>query len=151
LGRRAGEKKNSCPGVKMNGEKEEVMELNSTSKGSKGGRPKKAVKRDQLLGVKRTLLERKFIEKKAEESALTVSEFLRELGLKVQGQIVKHKVIPKEVLLFTATLNHLAANLNQIAYRRNRGDNITLIERLEIMQLVIEIKALAASIKSYLK
>ena len=127
------------------------MERNNTGKKGKGGRPRKAVKRDQLLGVKCTLLERKAIEHKAKENMLSVSEYLRELGLNSVATTRKQKSLPKEVLLFTATLNHLAANINQIAYRRNRGDSITAFERLELLQLAIEIKGLFATIKSYLK
>ena len=127
------------------------MERNKTGKTSKGGRPRKVVKRDQLLGVKCTLLERKAIEYKAKENVLSVSEYLRELGLNSVATTRKQKSLPKEVLLFTATLNHLAANINQIAYRRNRGDSITAFERLELLQLAIEIKGLFATIKSYLK
>jgi len=127
------------------------MERNNTGKTSKGGRPRKVVKRDQLLGVKCTLLERKAIEHKAKENILSVSEYLRELGLNSVTITRKQKSLPKEVLLFTATLNHLAANINQIAYRRNRGDSITAFERLELLQLAIEIKGLFATIKSYLK
>lgn len=127
------------------------MESNNTGKKSQGGRPRKAVKRDQLLGVKCNLLERKAIEHKAKENILSVSEYLRELGLNSVATIRKQKSLPKEVLLFTATLNHLAANINQIAYRRNRGDSITAFERLELLQLAIEIKGLFATIKSYLK
>ena len=127
------------------------MERNKTGKTSKGGRPRKVVKRDQLLGVKCTLLERKEIEHKAKENILSVSEYLRELGLNSVTITRKQKSLPKEVLLFTATLNHLAANINQIAYRRNRGDSITAFERLELLQLAIEIKGLFATIKSYLK
>ena len=127
------------------------MERNNTGKKGKGGRPRKVVKRDQLLGVKCTLLERKEIEHKAKENILSVSEYLRELGLNSVTITRKQKSLPKEVLLFTATLNHLAANINQIAYRRNRGDSITAFERLELLQLAIEIKGLFATIKSYLK
>ena len=127
------------------------MERNKTGTKSKGGRPRKVVKRDQLLGVKCNLLERKAIEYKAKENTLSVSEYLRELGVNSVTITRKQKSLPKEVLLFTATLNHLAANINQIAYRRNRGDSITAFERLELLQLAIEIKGLFATIKSYLK
>ena len=127
------------------------MESNKTGKKSKGGRPRKVVKRDQLLGVKCTFLERKTIEHKAKENILSVSEYLRELGLNSVATTRKQKSLPKEVLLFTGTLNHIAANINQIAYRRNRGDAITALERLELLQLEIEIKAVLATIKSYLK
>jgi hypothetical protein len=127
------------------------MEGSRTVKGSKGGRPRKAVKRDQLLGVKCTLSERTAIEQKAKDNALSVSEYLRELGLYSFDNTRKQKTLPKEVLLFTATLNHLAANINQIAYRTNRGDFLTPLERVDLFRLIMEIKTLSSSIKSYLK
>jgi hypothetical protein len=79
-----------------------------------GGRPKKAVRRDQQLAVMCTRLERKVVQMKAGVAGLSVSEYLRTLALK--GKVdARAKALPKEVLLFTATLNHLAANLNQVA------------------------------------
>ncbi|MDQ2720451.1 MAG: mobilization protein [Bacteroidota bacterium] len=116
----------------------------------RGGRPKKAVCRDQQLAVMCTLIERKVIEHKAKDADLSISEFLRGVGLK--GQVDrKIKVFPKEILLFTATLNHLAANMNQVAKKRNSFDELNAIERAEINQLSEQIKQLAKEIKMYLK
>ena len=90
---------------------------------NKGGRPKKAIKKDQLLGVKCSLLERKVIEYKARENNISVSEYLRKLGL--SGKIdMKMKTLSKEILQFKGTLNHLAANLNQVAKKRNMNDEL---------------------------
>ena len=86
------------------------MEERNSYKNNKGGRPQKAVKRDQLLGVKCTLGERKIIEHKTKAAALSVSEYLRALALSPHTVTRITKVLPKEVLLFTGTLNHLAAN-----------------------------------------
>jgi hypothetical protein len=124
---------------------------NNEFKSSKGGRPTKEVKRNQLLGVKCTTQEKETIERKAKEVALSVSEYLREGGLSSSATVRKQKPLPKEVLLFTATLNHLAANINQIAYKRNRGDSFTPGDKVVLFGLVVEIKSLSASIKSYLK
>ena len=44
-----------------------------------GDQPRKAIKKDQLLGVKCSLLERKVIEYKAGECNVSVSEYLRKL------------------------------------------------------------------------
>ncbi|MBI1342127.1 MAG: mobilization protein [Terrimonas sp.] len=121
-----------------------------TYKKNKGGRPKKAVKRDQQLAVMCTMLERKLIETKARSFNVSLSEFLRNLAL--EGQIDrKIKMIPKEVLLFTATLNHLAANMNQVAKKRNQHDELNAIERAGLMVMSTEIKKLADDIKTYLK
>jgi hypothetical protein len=119
-------------------------------KKNKGGRPKKAVKKDQLLGVKCSLIERKAIEAKARLAGLSISEYLRELGL--SGKIdSRNTALPKEVLLFTGTLNHLAANMNQIAHRRNRDDVLNALERAELKHDATAVHQLAKDIKSYLR
>lgn len=82
---------------------------------NKGGRPKKTVKRSHRLRVACTTLELVIIEEKAKQVQLTISEFLREAALNNQV-IAKQKTLPKEVLGFTANLNHLAANINSLAY-----------------------------------
>ncbi len=116
----------------------------------KGGRPKKAVCRDQQLAVMCTLDERKIIEEKAKAASISNSEFFRTIGLK--GQVDRRiKVLPKEILLFTATLNHLAANINQVAKKRNSLDELNAIERAELNQLSERIKQLAKDIKNYLQ
>lgn len=69
----------------------------------------------------------------------------------LKGQVDrKIKTLPKEVLLFTATLNHLAANLNQVARKRNREESFNAIERAELNDLANDIKNLAQQIKTYL-
>ena len=115
----------------------------------RGGRPKQAVCRDQQLAVMCTRAERKIIEDKAKAVSISNSEFLRTLGLK--GQVDrKIKVLPREILLFTATLNHLAANINQVAKKRNSLDELNAIERAELNYLSGQIKQLAKDIKNYL-
>jgi len=117
---------------------------------NKGGRPKKEIRRDQQLAVMCTLIERKLIEHKAKNANCCISEYLRELALK--GQVDrKIKAIPRDVLQFTATLNHLAANLNQVAKKRNREESFNAIERAELNLLSGDIKTLAEQIKSYLQ
>lgn len=126
--------------------------MNSEVKKTKhaGGRPKKPVKRDQQLAVMCNRIERTIIELKAKRTNVSVSEFLRTLAMK--GQVDRReKSLPKEVLLFTATLNHLAANINQVAKRRNRGDDLNALERAELQVLSGQIKQLAQNIKSYLQ
>ena len=120
-----------------------------TRAGKRGGRPPKAVKKDQLLAFKCSLLERKMIETKAKNALLSVSEYIREMALK--GKInTGDRMIPKEILRFTATLNHLAANLNQVAKKRNRYEVLSFMERAELKVQSEEIKALAQQIKQTL-
>jgi hypothetical protein len=126
------------------------MEQQTKQGRKKGGRPQKAVKRDQLLGVKCNLIERRAIEAKAKAVNLSVSEYLRKMGL--AGKIDSSKAaLPKEVLQFTGTLNHLAANMNQVAYKRNRGDELNAIERARLQQEATAIRQLAKDIKTYLQ
>ena len=116
----------------------------------KGGRPKKAIKQDQKLTVMCTLIERTVIEAKAKLALLTVSEYLRKQGL--GGNVDRReKVLPKEVLVLSATLNHLAANLNQIAKKRNGFDELNALERADLQHFSGQLKTLAQDIKNYLK
>ena len=116
-------------------------------KRSKGGRPKKAVPRDQLLGVKCTLIERKAIEGKARSAGLTVSEYLRELGLytKIRGV----RKTPKEALMLIGTISHTAANVNQIAHERNKGYVLNTLERAKVLHDVAEFKQYTQKIIQY--
>ncbi|HET6256225.1 MAG TPA: mobilization protein [Puia sp.] len=114
----------------------------------KGGRPKTAVKKDQLLGVKCSLIERKAIEAKAKSVNLPVSEYLRKMGL--SGKIIL-KILPKVVLERTGIMSHVAANLNQIARKRNRGDELNAIERAELMDTSAVVKQAAKEIINFLK
>jgi hypothetical protein len=41
----------------------------------------------------------------------------------------REKALPKEVLELTGTLNHMAANLNQIAKKRNGVEELNALDR----------------------
>jgi Bacterial mobilisation protein (MobC) len=126
-----------------------MMEGVNDNNKNKGGRPPKEIKRNQVMAIKCTLFERKAIEAKARKASLTVSEYLRELGLTSKINF-RNKALPKEVLSFTATLSHMAANLNQIAKKRNSNDELSPIERAELKVQSGQVKDLALQIKSYL-
>jgi len=72
------------------------MEQVKRQKNSKGGRPKKIIKRDQQITVVCTLLERKTIEYKAKSIGLSYSEYLRQIGLtgKIDSCIYRLKSVP---------------------------------------------------------
>ena len=118
-------------------------------KKNRGGRPKKAVKRDQLMAIKCTFYERKIIEAKAKKSNLSVSEYLREIGLTAKIDY-RNKALPKEILSFTGLLNHIAANLNQIAKKRNSNDELSPLERAELKVQSGQVKDLAVQIKNFM-
>lgn len=126
------------------------MEQQNLKPKNKGGRPKKAVKKDQLMAIKCTFDERSIIEGKAKSANLTVSEYLREIGM--TGKIDRReKALPNEVLDFTAMLNHMAANLNQIAKKRNGIEELSALERATLSVQSKQLKELAAQIKNYLQ
>ena len=126
------------------------MESAGEKKKNKGGRPKKAVRRTEQLAVMCNKMERMVITHHAKLASQSISEFLRNLGLNCKIDSQK-KVLPKEVLLFTATLNHLAANVNQIAKKRNQNDELNAFERAELQHLAGGVKKLASEIKIYLQ
>lgn len=127
------------------------MKQTSEQGKNEGGRPTKAIKRNQVLSLKCTHLERVKISANAKKARLTVSEFLRELGL--NGQVVTtQKVLPAEILAFTGTINHMAANLNQAAKKRNSVvDELTAAERASLEVLSREVKQIVQLIKMYLR
>lgn len=133
-----------------NREEEGMMEEKKVNIRNKGGRPRKAIKKDQWLGVRCTLVDRRVIEAKAKLVNLSVSEYLLKIGL--TGKIDRReKILPKEILEYKGTLNHLAANINQIARKRNGIDELNAIERASLQVLSGELKRLAIEIKNYLQ
>jgi hypothetical protein len=129
---------------------QERNETTTTGRVNKGGRPKKIEHLDQKITVMCNRFDLIAIRFYAKEINITVSEYLRESGLKRQVGRTS-KVLPKEVLQLIGTLNHMAANLNQIAYKRNRGDELNALERAELMVLSGQIKELAKTIKAAFK
>ena len=117
---------------------------------NKGGRPKKSVKRSYRLRVACTALELKIIEVKAKQVQLTISEFLREAALSSQI-VTREKTLPAAVLDFNGTLNHLAANINSLAYKNNSAQTFNVFERAELKQLAVQVKELAQDIKNSLQ
>jgi hypothetical protein len=116
----------------------------------KGGRPKKDVKRSEQLAVMCTSVERTVIEYKAKTANMSVSEFLRTLALK--GQVdTRKKVLPQEVLQGIATINHVAANVNQIAKKRNSFDELNAMERAELQWIVGQLKQYVNDFKNYFR
>jgi hypothetical protein len=119
-----------------------------TSRVNKGGRPKVPHKRRTAVSVMCTLIEKRIIEANAKRVGMNPSVFLRNLGLNTRIE-VRVKTLPKPVLEMRGTLNHIAANLNQIARRRNRGDDLNTLERAMLDQDVRSLRALVKNINAY--
>lgn len=102
------------------------------------------------MHLKCTSFERKIIQANAKLTNRSVSEYLREMGL--SGKIDRReRTLPKEVLQLAGTINHLAANFNQIAKKRNGIDELNAIERAELQMQSGQLKQLAQDIKNFLK
>jgi len=114
----------------------------------KGGRPKVAHKRREALSVMCNLLEKKIIQANARNAGRSVSVFLRDLGLHERVNM-KVKSLPKPVLQLIGTLNHTAANLNQIAKKRNQGDDLDPLKRALLNQEVRTVQRIVQEIKKY--
>jgi hypothetical protein len=128
--------------------KDDDMEEPKRDTKHKGGRPTKPIKRNKLIGVRCSATERFIIEAKAKATNISVSEFLRTLALK--GQVdTRIKAIPKEVLQAVASINHVAANVNQIAKKRNGFDELNAIERAELQFIVGQLKQFVKDFKNY--
>jgi hypothetical protein len=129
---------------------EKDLKMAEKPKNNKGGRPPKEVKRLRALSVKCSFFEGKQIENKAKQVGLTVSEYLREMGLK--GSVkVRVKTLPREILQLCGTLNHIAANLNQIAKKRNSFDELSVLDRARLNELCSSLQQLVKDVKSYLQ
>jgi hypothetical protein len=127
------------------------MEEERKNKKGKGGRPTKAVKKNKTVTLKCSSYERMIIQVKAKKASRPVSEYLRELGItgKIDNQA---KNLPREVLDLTGTLNHAAANLNQITWKINSmSEKLTIVDLVELRKLMVELKELATNIKTYLQ
>ena len=90
------------------------------------------------------------LQEEAKTLGLTLSEYLRGSGLKGQA-VRKIKALPQEVLQLTGTLNHLAANLNQIAKKRNGIEQLDVLERASLEVQFRDLKRLVEGIKNYVK
>jgi hypothetical protein len=105
---------------------------------------------DQLLPVKCNREDKEKIQKRAKLVNLSVSKFMREIAL--NGHIDRREIVfPNEVLQLIGTVNHAAANLNQIAKKRNGIEELNALERAELQIRSRELKQLARDIKSYLR
>ncbi len=118
---------------------------------NKGGRPKKIMARTFRLRVACSRDELSIIKERAAQSELTISEFLRTAAIGSHIDNRKNKALPKEVLSLTALLNHLAANINSLAYKNNRAENFNDIERAELKYLAEKVHQLANDIKNNLQ
>ena len=125
-----------------------AMQTTVKHRNTKGGRPPKEIKRNKTITVHCSAFEQRLLKTKSKEAGITVSEYLREIGL--AGKIDRPKIeFPKEALLLNGRLNHVAANLNQIAKKRNSGEDIGVFMRTQLDELCDQLHSLTHTIKNY--
>lgn len=126
------------------------MNEKAANRKNKGGRPTKDIRKSNIITLKCTAYEKLMITIKAKEANLCLSEYIREVCLhgKVEN---RSKVIPPPVLALTGTLNHMAANLNQVSKKRNSQEQLSDMELEAFRSMALELKAIAAGIKCYLQ
>lgn len=124
------------------------METIKKHRNSKGGRPQKEIKRNKTITVHCSAFEQRLLKEKGKEAGITVSEYLREIGL--SGKIDRRKIeFPKDALWLKGTLNHMAANLNQMAKKRNSGEDLGAYMREQLQEFCDQFHALTITIRNY--
>ena len=98
-----------------------------------------------------TIMEKKIIQIQCQEGRYKYIRFIcGTLGLNERVKMVV-KTLPKEVLQFMGMLNHMAANLNQIAKKRNKGEDLNALDRALLNQEVRAIQEVVKDVKTYLE
>ncbi len=108
--------------------------MEETEKKRKGGRPKKAVKRNIRASVRFTSMEYRMIQKYAKTSGMTISEYLSSKAL---NHRVTAKASPDEVKI-GFQLSGMANNLNQLTKAVHQGKAL----HSEVLKAVIGINQL---------
>ena len=93
-----------------------------TSKGLKGGAPKKRIRRETYVKVRLTTTERFLIDNKAQQAGVRISDWFREA-------ILKAKVVPRITTEDRRVLHMLAGmanNLNQLTKLAHTGGVVSI-------------------------
>lgn len=124
------------------------MEQHEPVKKGKGGRRKKAVKKDQVLHVKCSLLDKTTIHGRAKNVGVSISQYMREIAL--TGKIDrKDKTFPKEVLQLIALLHNIASNINQAVKKLNSTGVLTPFWKQQLEFHLGELEKIEGKINSY--
>ena len=95
-----------------------------------------------------TPTEKRYIMIRAREAGLSVSVFLRDMGLKDSPE--KRKTLPPEVLASIGVLSGIIGNLEIIARKRLDNEDLDALERADLKFRAAELKMMITEIKSYL-
>ena len=109
----------------------------------------KGLHKNKHSKVNFTTAEKRYIEIRARDAGLSVSGYLREIGLKdFPG---KEKTLPFEVLAFNGQLSQIIGFLEIIARKRLDNEDLDSLQRAELTFRLKEVKLLIENIKSYLQ
>ena len=114
---------------------------------SKSNRPKKLVLKNRILSLKCSNNEEEEIRRKAALYQLPISVFLRECALKNKVQI---RTLPSQVVLLQTRINQICSLVNQLARKKNRNEQLTVIERSELSSIVEELHEMVITIRKYI-
>jgi len=95
-----------------------------------------------------TPAEKRYIKIRARDAGLSVSVFLRDMGLKDSPE--KRKTLPPEALASIGVLSGLTGALEIIARKRLDNEDLDGLERAELNFRAKEVKMVIKDIKSYL-
>ncbi len=102
------------------------MAIEQPARKHKGGRPRKAVKRESKLGFNATPVERLVIQEKAKRSGLRIADYLRDIAM--QGK-VRPKPSPEELKLHR-DLTGAANNLNQLVKEAHKQNLAVMVPKI---------------------
>ena len=104
------------------------MESESKQRTGTGGRPKQAVKREVITGVRFTKTEYFIIKHKASKAGLRITSYIRQMALNGQIKVVK---LNEEERQFVRQLIGMSNNLNQLTKRCHQEGALTAILHFE--------------------
>jgi hypothetical protein len=115
---------------------------------NKGGRPKAPIKKNKVISVKCTAMDKMTIKGKARAAQTTVSELLLKLGL--EGKIDRSKsTLPADANKLISIVNNIANNINQIAKKLHQTGQVTPYWKEQLEFHLGELKKIELTINSY--
>ena len=108
----------------------------------------KSHRKSSYVMLRCTPAEKRYIKIRARDAGLSVSVFLRDMGLKDSPE--KRKTLPPEVLAFNGVLSGIISALEIIARKRLDNEDLDGLERAELNFRAKEVKMVIKDIKSYL-
>ena len=109
----------------------------------------KSLQKNSSIRVCCNPVEKRYIEARARDAGLSVSVFLREMGLKDFPP--KRKTLPAEVLAFNGELAGIAGALELVAKKRLDNEDLDGLQRAELLLRVKELKLLIERVKNFLQ